>query len=149
MGSLLSGMPHSLLPNMTVHRPVCNLLSACIAADDIEKTEFSLFLFTLSVHLRKDNQLTEFFLQETDQVHPTDPNKHVTVLLPFKGLVKRYKDDGLSGDKSKEGILLFLQIESATIIESIWKFSDLSEQLVTIWGSKINCFQGYRLSRRV
>ena len=126
--SLLSGMPQSILPNMGVHKAVSSLLSACISADDIEKAEFSLFLFTLVLQLRKEVHLIEFFLVETQS---QDENKKSLELVPFKGLLQRYKDDGMSGEKSREGILLILQIESEPIRESIWKLSNLSDQLVS------------------
>jgi hypothetical protein len=101
-----------------------------MAATDIEKSEFSLFLFTLAVHLRKDNYLMEFFLQETEKVNPTDSTKRVVEFLPLKGLLQRYKDDGISGEKSKEGILLFLQIDSEVLVDNIWRVFNLSNLLV-------------------
>lgn len=110
-------MPHSLMPSMSFHKPLRNLISYLVTTSTSnhnneskeeeviyfrEKSEFISVLYFTTAHIFRDPLLIHFFISTTN---------NTTTIPLFQGLKNHILDEGNPGDLARLAILLLLQIQ--------------------------------------
>jgi hypothetical protein len=91
VATLLRNMTAPLLYHMSVHRPVCQLITACRAVPEIERSEFVSLLHTLLIKLKKeDPTLVTFFFNEPDTNGSTSEEPQVVHLMVLLNIGRSY-----------------------------------------------------------
>eukprot|EP01114_Cavostelium_apophysatum_P023822 TRINITY_DN9099_c0_g1_i2.p1 TRINITY_DN9099_c0_g1~~TRINITY_DN9099_c0_g1_i2.p1 ORF type:complete len:649 (-),score=159.93 TRINITY_DN9099_c0_g1_i2:28-1974(-) len=126
INQLLSDMPHSIIPNMSVHKPIKTLVERCALVNDVEG-EFSELLKHLVDALKKEPLLVSSFFVE----HEVNGTNEKTVDFPIlTGLLNHRNDNGVSGDNAKEGLAKLLQIQDREVMDYLQNCTNLTTVIV-------------------